>query len=174
MRTYWMLFVASGKSSSSSGVGARELTHKLCASARLLLQRPRLLNTKLRKAPWSTACALGSPTTIKSLRLYLRNARRTRTSGNSRRWAAKSASPFYGTSSRGTGWTEPIHASCGWTTRRSEVCRYRQTWLLWSQSCLILAPRTKAPCQLARPPWWAESSLGARLSARSADADQRI
>ena len=108
-----MPFVVLGKSF-SSGVGARKSTRRLCSSAHQRPQRPRLLDMIPRKAPPSTAIASDSPTTMRSLRLYWRSARRNRTSGNCRRRLAESVSPSCGTSRKGTGWKRPTPASCGW------------------------------------------------------------
>ena len=166
-------FVLLGESF-SSGAGVRKPTRRLCSSADQRPQRLRLLDTILRKAPRSNAFASDSPTTTRSLRLYSRNARRTRTSGNSRRRVVKSVSPSCGTSRKGTGWKRPTPASCGWTTRRSEVFRYRPFWPRWSRSLSMLAPRRKAPCQLASPAWLAQPSFRTSVPARSAYADRLI
>ena len=90
-------------------------------------------------------------------------------------WLSCGISPSGGKKIGDTNWLGP--ASCAWTMRRSEACLYRPISLLMSLLLWKLAPRRKAPFQLADRCWPASlalaaaSQLGAPIQTSASDAD---
>ena len=166
---------------SPQGLDLLVLTDMPCTAAQRRPQRPPRLHTKRRASLWSAARASGSLAMRKSLCRKWTSAFGIRTSGLCRSapiesaWLSCGISPSGGKKIGDTNWLGP--ASCAWTMRRSEACLYRPISLLMSPLLWKLAPRRKAPFQLADRCWPASlalaaaSQLGAPIQTSASDAD---